>query len=127
MNSNNRDSEFEELRDLEQRRGSHRRWFNKRQPKPIGNVIAQLVQRKGYAQVRVASERDEAWRTAIGQQLAPMTRVGAMRRGVLEILVANSLVMQELTFRKPDLISLLAKALPKHKISDLRFRVGKIS
>ena len=48
-------SEFEEL---ERRRASHRRWYFGKQPKQIGKVIAQLVQRKGYAQVRTADQRD---------------------------------------------------------------------
>jgi predicted nucleic acid-binding Zn ribbon protein len=120
------DNEFEELQDLERRRASHQRWFNAKQPKPIGNVIAQLVQRKGYAQVRAAGERDEAWQEAVGEQLAPSTRVGGIRRGVFEVFVANSLMMQELTFRKEELLTSLQNELPDEGIKQLRFRLGSI-
>ncbi len=124
MSKNNSNSEFEELEDLERRRASHQRWFNARRPKQIGNVIAQLVQRKGYAQVRAAGERDEAWQEAAGSQLAPSTRVAGIRRGVFEVLVANSLMMQELTFRKEELLASLQDRLPEAGIQQLRFRLG---
>jgi len=118
------DSEFEELEDLERRRASHQRWFNARRPKQIGNVIAQLVQRKGYAQVRAAGERDTAWQEIAGEQFAPSTRVAGIRRGVFEVLVANSLMMQELTFRKEALLAGLQEKLPEAGIKQLRFRLG---
>jgi len=118
------DAEFEELQDLERRRASHQRWFNARRPKQIGNVIAQLVQRKGYAQVRAAGERDEAWQEAVGEPWVPSTRVAGIRRGVFEVLVANSLMMQELTFRKEELLSSLQDKLPEEGIKQLRFRLG---
>jgi len=124
VRDHSRDSEFEELEDLERRRASHQRWFNAKRPKQIGNVIAQLVQRKGYAQVRAAGERDAAWQEVAGEQFAPSTRVAGIRRGVFEVLVANSLMMQELTFRKEALLAGLQEKLPEAKIKQLRFRLG---
>ncbi|MCA9230622.1 MAG: DUF721 domain-containing protein [Planctomycetales bacterium] len=118
--------ELEELRDLERRRTSHRRWFEAKRPKQISNVIAQLVQRRGYAQVRAAGEREAAWQATAGEELALLTRVGGMRRGVLEVLVANSLLMQELTFRKEDLLAGLQEQLPEEGIKQIRFRLGAI-
>jgi len=127
MNKNLGNSEFEELKDLEHRRESYQRWYNaKRRPKEIRNVIAQLVQRKGYAQVRAAGERDEAWQEAVGEPLVSLTRVAGIRRGVFEVLVANSLMMQELTFRKEELLSNLQDRLPEEGIKQLRFRLGSI-
>ena len=58
----------ERLADLDRRRAVQRRRFYTRRPKRIGNIVAQLVQRKGYAQIRAAGEREEAWRTALGEQ-----------------------------------------------------------
>jgi len=116
------DKEFE---DLERRRAQHRRWFYARRPKRIGNVIAQLVQRRGYAQVRAAGARDSAWQNAAGV-MALHTRVGSCRRGVFEVLVANSLVMQELSFRKEELLGRLQDLLPETKIEQIRFRIGQI-
>ena len=110
-----------------QRRGeAHRRWFYGRQPKPVADVLAQLVQRKGYAQVRQAGQYNEAWSAAAGEQFAAVTEVGQLRRGVLEVTAANSLVMQELTFEKERILAALKAALPDAAIKQLRLRVGKI-
>ena len=116
----------EEFKDLEQKRASHQRWFHANRPKRIDGVIAQVVQRKGYAQVRAAGQWEEAWRTAAGE-MAASTCVGSLRRGVLEVVAANSLVIQELTFRKEELLTQLQDALPEKKIRQLRFRVGEVS
>jgi hypothetical protein len=112
--------------DLERRSRSHRRWFYGRQPKPVAEIIAQLVQKRGYAQVRSASEWNKAWTAAAGEQFAAVTEVGQLRRGVLEVTVANSLVMQELTFEKERILEHLKTARPDANIKQLRFRVGQI-
>ena len=115
----------DQFEDLERRRTQQQRRFFARRPKQIGNVIAQVVQKRGYAQVRTANERDEAWQTAVGE-VASATRVGSLRRGTLQIEVANSLLMQELTFRKEELLKKLNAALPDAKIKQLKFRVGQV-
>jgi predicted nucleic acid-binding Zn ribbon protein len=112
--------------DFGQHRANEERKFHGRSPKRIGNVIAQLVSRRGYAQIRAAGERDEAWQAAAGQELANMTQVAALRRGVLEVLVANSLLMQELTFRKEELLKNLQQALPNDGVKQLKFKIGQI-
>ena len=58
---------------------------------------------------------------------AEYTRVGMLRRGKLEVTVANSMLVQELTFQKPDLLKALRERLPDETIRDLRFRVGAVS
>ena len=115
-----------EFEDIQRRRTSHQRWFYAKQPKRIDNVIAQVVQRKGYAQVRTQGERDTAWQKVAGE-MAASTQVGSLRRGTLEILVANSLVMQELTFRKEELLAQLQEALPETTIKQIRFRIGQVT
>ncbi|NOZ38917.1 MAG: DUF721 domain-containing protein [Planctomycetes bacterium] len=121
MNENLR----EQFEDFERRRATQQRRFFARKPKRIDNVLAQVMQRKGYAQIKAGSERDEAWIQAAGE-VASATRVGALRRGVLQIEVANSLQMQELTFRKEELIAKLQTALPDAGIKQLKFRVGQV-
>ncbi len=127
MKSRKDDPVSEQFVDLERRRASHRRWFYAKRPKPIGDILAQVVQRRGYAQVRASSARDEAWKEVAGEELAAMTRIGGVRRGVMEVIVANSLLMQELTFRKEELLAGLHRALPEADIKQLRFRVGQVS
>ena len=54
------------------------------------------------------------------------TRVGLLRRGTLEVVVANSTLVQELGFQKRMLLRKLAVLLPDEGIENLRFRVGNI-
>jgi predicted nucleic acid-binding Zn ribbon protein len=116
----------DDWQDLQARTRSHQRWFYGKQPKPVAEVIAQLVQRRGYAQVRTAGEWNDAWQAAAGEAFAAVTEVGQLRRGVLEVTAANSLVMQELGFEKERILAELKTALPDAGVKQLRFRVGKI-
>ena len=95
-------------------------------PQKIGDVLAQLMARRGYAQEQLAGAYAEAWSVAAGPVLAPHSLPGNMRRGVLEVTVRNSSTLQELMFRKHELLSELARVMPEKKIDDLRFRVGAI-
>ena len=45
---------------------------------------------------------------------------------VVEVTVCNSAVLQELTFRKTELVKKIATALPDQKIRDMRFRIGTL-
>jgi len=95
-------------------------------PERIGDILAQLMARRGFAQVQTAAAWETAWRQAAGEMIAKFSRVTAYRGGKLEILVANSVLVQELSFQKPALLASLSRLLPEHAIKDLRFRVGVI-
>ena len=96
-------------------------------PKAMGDVMSQLLARRGYAQVQTAAMCQSAWRTAVGDKLAGQTRTGNIKRGVLEVLVASSSDLQELAFLKTKVIKKLAQLAPDQKIRDVRFRVGPIA
>lgn len=95
-------------------------------PKSMGDVLSQLLARRGYAHVQVAAGCEAAWRAAVGNKLAGHTRPGNVKRGVLEVLVRNSSVLQELAFVKAKVIKHLKQALPEQQIRDVRFRVGTL-
>ena len=95
-------------------------------PQAIRNVLSELMTRRGYAGVQRSAACEAAWQQAAGELMAGYSRVGALRRGTLEITVANSTVMQELVFRKPALLRTLAQLLPDERITDIRFRVGSV-
>lgn len=97
-----------------------------RDPQRIGDVITDLLARRGYTQLAASEECREAWRSAVGK-LEAFSRAGEVKRGVLQVVVANSVVMQELTFRKKELLATIAAALPHHQVTDIRFRVGSIN
>lgn len=97
------------------------------QPKRIGNIVAELVARRGYARVQAATTCSEAWSAVAGPQLIKFSRVGAIKRGVLEVLVANSTMLQEMTFQKATMVKRLAELLPEENIREIKFRIGPVN
>jgi len=99
-------------------------------PKQIGNVIAQLMQRKGYARIRSVEGREKAWQTVLREQQlgtwGESTRVVGLRRGILEVQVETSLLLHELTFHKEQLLTGLQQMLPDEGVKQIRFRVASI-
>ena len=95
-------------------------------PKALGNVMSQLLAKRGYAQVQSAALSAAAWREAVGDKLAADTRPGNVRRGVLEVLVRDSSTRHELAFLKAKIIKSLASSMPEQKIRDVKFRVGPL-
>ncbi|MCA9213190.1 MAG: DUF721 domain-containing protein [Planctomycetales bacterium] len=97
----------------------------KRDAQRVGDVVNQLMARRGYGQIVGSEQIREAWNEIAGP-IGLHSIPGNLRRGVLEIIVRNSAVMQELTFRKRQLITDLANKFNHQTINDLRFRVGAI-
>jgi len=98
-----------------------------REPAHIGNILAELMARRGFARVQSAATYEAAWSEAAGPLAARYSRAGGLRRGRLEVIAANSTVLQELVFQKPQILQTLRRLLPDEGIDDLRFRVGPIT
>ncbi len=113
--------DFLARRDREQRR------HFARAPKKIGNVLAQLITKRGYGRIQSAQDFTAVWQTAAGPTLSPFTQPGTLKRGKLEVTVTNSAVIQELTFQKQHILKELRQQLPDAKVTDLRFRIGQIN
>lgn len=95
-------------------------------PQRINDVFSELLARRGYARELTAIGFAQAWAEAVGPQWAGSSRAGQVKRGVLEVFVENSAVLQELTFQKQALLAALVGRLPEQGIRDLRFRLGPI-
>ena len=95
-------------------------------PEAIGNILSELMARRGFARIQSTEALETAWRQAAGPLAAQYTRVGNMRRGTLEIVVANSTLVQELGYQKHDILASLQQLLPDEGIKCLRFRAGNI-
>ncbi len=81
--------------------------------------------RRGYGRLLAHSDYNDAWERISGD-LSSSSRPGQLKRGVLEIVVANSTVMQEMAFQKRTLLAQLRADLPEQKIRDLRFVIGAL-
>ena len=95
-------------------------------PETIGNILSELMARRGFARIQSTEALETAWRQAAGPLAAQYTRIGAIRRGTLEIIVANSTLVQELGYQKHDILATMQQLLPDESIKSLRFRTGNI-
>lgn len=95
-------------------------------PERISDILAQLMARRGFARVQGGEAYASAWNEAAGPMAAKYSRVGSLKRGTLDVVVANSALIQEFTFQKAFLLKALNQQLPDQGIKDLRFRLGAI-
>ena len=96
-------------------------------PSKMDNLVSQLLTRRGYARVQAASQQAELWNKLVGEEVAKSTRVGSIRRGVLEVLCQSSAVMQELAFKKETLIKQLNHELLGKQLVDIKLRVADVT
>lgn len=92
----------------------------------MADVLSELMARRGYAREQAGALYAAVWEEAAGELMARHTRVGLVRRGALDVIVANSTLLQELTYQKRSILGHLARLLPDERIGDLRCRVGPI-
>ncbi len=98
-----------------------------RGPKPLGEILGDLFAARGYGRLQAAGELEAAWAAAVGEAGARQTKLGGVRRGVLNVTVAHPTLLEELaTFQKPSLLAALRREAPGTPIHDIRFRVGPI-
>ncbi len=98
-------------------------------PELIGEVLARLFASRGWGRRQGRLHLERAWEeTMAACGLAPdQTRVAGIRRGVLEVVVGNAVLLQELAhFHKRRLLEGLRGRLPGTTLNDLRFRAGVI-
>jgi predicted nucleic acid-binding Zn ribbon protein len=98
-----------------------------RGPRVLGEILSDLYALRGFAQLQASGELERAWNDAVGETAQAATQVGRVRRGVLEVTVADSALLEELVaFRKSHLLAALQKQLPDAAIADIRFRIGQV-
>ena len=89
-------------------------------------IVNQLLASRGYGQLESNNDLEAGWKEAVGTKWAGSTKVGNVRRGILDVLVSNSATLQHLTFQKKKFLAKIQNQMPQNKIKDIKFRVGKI-
>lgn len=117
----------EKLGDLSNRSSRQRRRFYSQQPKGIEKLLSQHMAKRGYAATGSNSRIEQAWNETVGPLLAKQTRAVGLRRGTLEVLVANSTMMQEINFQRTQLLKNIQMKLSDARITSLKLRVGKLT
>ncbi len=96
-------------------------------PEPLGEILSRLFTARGLGRRQERLRLEEAWAEAVGPQHAGHTRVNGLRRGVLEVVVDNAVLMQELAhYEKRRLLEALRSRLAGTTVTDLRFRAGVV-
>jgi len=99
-----------------------------RGPKPLSDILGELFAARGFGRLRALKELEDAWNAAVGEPGCRQTQIGEVRRGVLNVTVAHSTLLEELSaFQKPMLLEALRRDAPATVIHDIRFRVGPIA
>jgi hypothetical protein len=92
-------------------------------PRPIGSVMSRLMARTGYERVQATDGLAAAWGQAAPESLRGASSVGLVRRGVLEVFVTHSALVQEFGFHKREVLARLGELVPAEGITDIRCRV----
>jgi predicted nucleic acid-binding Zn ribbon protein len=94
-------------------------------PEPLKNILAHLFAARGWGRRQERLHLESAWAESAGPDFAKHTRVQSFRRGILEVVVDNAVLLQELAhFHKRRLLEELRRRLPRATLNDLRFRTG---
>jgi hypothetical protein len=95
------------------------------QAKSISSIIDRLMLEKGYSVQQSRDLIEEQWRLAVGSLLSSQSKVGQIKRGVLQIFAANEIVRSELEFEKSKALKLLQAELPTMRITGVKIHLQR--
>jgi predicted nucleic acid-binding Zn ribbon protein len=102
-----------------------RRHVPGRGPEDLGEILSRLFTARGWGRRQDRLHLERAWADVAGAEFGAQTRVGTLRRGVLEVVVGNAVLLQELVhYHKRRLLEQMRRRLPGTPLTDLRFRAG---
>lgn len=96
-------------------------------PQAVGRVISRLLSSRGYDREQSAGRLAAVWEEVAPPSFRNRSRAGAVRRGVLEVFVSHSALVQEMGFHKEEVLRRLGEAVPAEGIADIKCRVGDVS
>jgi Dna[CI] antecedent, DciA len=101
--------------------------ISSRGPKPLSNILGELFALRGYNRRCARQRLEDIWNMTVGEPYCSQTRLGEVRHGVLNVIVAHSAILEELTaFQKPVILAALRASGTATAIRDIRFRVGTV-
>lgn len=93
-------------------------------PQHLSRALSELISRRGYARVGGSAQLQTIWRETAGPSIAGQTKAIAIRRGVLQVLVAHAPLLSELaSFHKRSLLEKLQTDHADLRIRDLKFKL----
>ena len=98
-------------------------------PELLSEILSRLFTARGWGRRQDRLRLEEAWAAAVATcgLAADETKVAALRRGVLEVVVGSGVLLQEMAhYHKRRLLEHLRGRLPGTTVTDLRFRAGLV-
>ncbi len=92
-------------------------------PRPLGSLLSRLMARAGYDRQQGSDALQTAWAAVVPANFAGSSQPGMVRRGVLEVFVSHSALVQEFGFHKREVLGELQRLLPAEGITDIRCRL----
>ena len=92
-------------------------------PRTIGSVMSRLLARTGYDREHATDGLAAAWQQAAPASMQGSSQAGLVRRGVLDVFVSHSALVQEMGFHKRQVLARLGELGPAEGITDIRCRV----
>lgn len=93
-------------------------------PERLSEILSRLIVQRGLGQTQQRQRLEDAWRTAAGTAWAERSKVGTFKGGQLEVIVADAVLHQELTFAVNRLLKELNAVLTATPVSKLKIRLG---
>ena len=109
----------------QRRQREQKRWYA-RSAKPIKQIMADLVVRRGLGRVLATEELNQTWRKIVGEPFAAQSQPSQLRGGILEIIVTHTVYKQEMQYLEEKILAQLHEQAADMKIRGLRYRVGQI-
>ncbi|MEQ9406168.1 MAG: DUF721 domain-containing protein [Fuerstiella sp.] len=92
------------------------------QPARLGQLLQNVVRKKGLAEESNRQKLDDAWRKAAGQRVAARSHVRRLQGGILEIGVTNGAILEELTcYLQHELLPAVQQLHADPPINSLKF------
>ena len=91
-------------------------------PQSLGSVIDALVRQLGIQTKLKQYDIVDVWGSIVGAQIASMTSIDKIERGVLVVKVTAAPWRTELTFRRSEILEKIHAAMNSDAIKDIRFR-----
>lgn len=94
-------------------------------PQKLSDVLTKLIAMRGYARREADAQLQTLWSAAAGEPWSGQTRAVAIKRGVLQVDVAHSALLSELTaFHRGTLLKKLQELSPHLDVRDLKFKLA---
>lgn len=100
--------------------------MRKSSPRPIGDVLKDVVERLSQTKKKDIFKISSAWASIVGKELSRHTKPAYLQRGTLQVFADESAWLYQANFQKEELLKALQKKIGQEKIQKIQFRIGKI-